>query len=116
MIKRINKWSRQLTALAVFWLAFALASGSTPGQRREPQIHGTFDGDPMYTVVPPGAIPAINDPQFVSGAEAAAQMSPDEPVMGIVINDEARAYSLWQLDAHEIVNDTIGGSAIAVTW
>jgi hypothetical protein len=31
-------------------------------------------------------------------------------------NGEARAYSLWQLDAHEIVNDVIRGSAIEATW
>ena len=29
---------------------------------------------------------------------------------------QARAYSAWHLDHHEIVNDRIGKTAIAVTW
>ena len=74
------------------------------------------DGDPVYEVLPPGAIPAILDPVYVTGDEAVQQMSADEPVMGLLYGGEARAYSLWQLDAHEIVNDEIGGTPIAVTW
>jgi hypothetical protein len=73
-------------------------------------------GDPVYEVLPAGAIPAITDPVFVTGEEAVQQMSPKEPVMGLLYGGEARAYSLWQLDAHEIVNDEIGGTPIAVTW
>ncbi len=73
-------------------------------------------GDPMYQVLPPGAIPAITDPSYLQGAGAEAQMHPDEPVMGVIIEGRARAYSLWQLDAHEIVNDTLAGIHFAVTW
>ena len=43
-------------------------------------------------------------------------MKDSEPVLGVVLNGEARAYSLWHLDAHEIVNDTLAGTAIAATW
>ena len=43
-------------------------------------------------------------------------MSDDEPVLGVVVGRDARAYSLWHLDRHEIVNDTIGKLPIAVTW
>jgi hypothetical protein len=60
--------------------------------------------------------PQVVEPEFVSGAEADRQMRPKEPVLGVVVDGEARAYSLWQLDAHEIVNDEIAGSAIAATW
>ncbi len=86
-------------------------------QRRDPpSVHGTFDGDSMYTVLPPNAIAAIMEPRFVVGDEAIAQMRPDEPVLGVMIEGDARAYSLWQLDAHEIVNDTVGGVPLAATW
>ena len=81
-----------------------------------PPIAATVDGEPMYQILPPNAIPAIMEPRFVAGEDADAQMSPDEPVMGLVIEGEARAYSLWQLDAHEIVNDSAGGIDFAVTW
>jgi hypothetical protein len=80
------------------------------------EIVDTVGGDPVYQVLPAGAIPAIDDPEFLTGAEADAQMSPQEPILGVVLGREARAYSLWQLDAHEIVNDSIGESPFAVTW
>jgi hypothetical protein len=80
------------------------------------QIVETIDGDPLYKLLPVGGIPAIDDPRFLVGDEADRQMRPDEPVMGVVMGDTARAYSMWHLDAHEIVNDTIEGTAIAVTW
>ena len=85
-------------------------------QRPEPEVVSTVGGDDVYEVLQVGAIPAIDDPSFLSGAAASAQMSPGEPVLGIVLDGEARAYSLWQLDAHEIVNDEIKGTAIAATW
>ena len=100
---------------AVILMPILLGSGSL-AQQREHKIHGTFDGDTMYSVLPPDAIPAIHDPEFLSGDSAAKQMSLDEPVLGVVINGDARAYSLWQLDSHEIVNDVVGGKSIAATW
>jgi hypothetical protein len=75
------------------------------------------DGDPMYDVLPRDAIPSIDEPVFVSAEEAAAFMADDEPILGVVgANGEARAYSAWHLDAHEIVNDTLDGRPIMVTW
>jgi len=68
-------------------------------------------------VLPPDRIPAIDDPVFVSAEEAAEWMLDDELVMGVIGPDgEARAYSVWQLDHHEIVNDRIGDVPIAVIW
>ena len=81
-----------------------------------PEIVTTIDGDPVYKLLEPDRIPAIREPEFVTGRDADAQMVPSEPVMGLVIDGEAHAYSLWQLDAHEIVWDEFGGVAVAVTW
>lgn len=92
-----------------------LASAAA-AERPEPEIHGTFDGDPMYTLLPPDGIPAILEPEYVTGSAAAAQMSADEPVMGVFSDGDAVCWSTWQLDSHEIVNDTLDGAAIAATW
>jgi hypothetical protein len=70
----------------------------------------------MYTVLPLDAIPAIREPEYVSGEAAARQMKDREPVIGLRLDGEARAYSTWQLDFHEIVNDEVGGVPVAVTW
>ena len=99
--------------LGVAVLAFIDVSHAGPPA---PEVVATIGGEKVYQLLPVGAIPAIDDPEFVSGADAELQMRADEPVLGVVIGGEARAYSLWQLDAHEIVNDEIAGSAIAATW
>ena len=75
------------------------------------------EGEPMFTVLPKDKIPSINEPSFVSAAEADAFFLPGEPVLGVLGKDgTAKAYSAWQLDSHEIVNDTIDGDPIAATW
>ncbi len=70
----------------------------------------------VFTVLPPDRITAIRRPEFVTADEAERWMVPDEPVIGVEINGEARAYSTFMLSRHEIVNDTVGGRPIAVTW
>lgn len=94
-----------------------LLAGILPAARAsEPEIAFRHGGDPVYRVLPPDRIPAISDPHFVKGSAAGAQMRADEPVLGIVLGGAARAYSLWQLDRHEIVNDRLAGRPITATW
>ncbi|SIN89459.1 DUF3179 domain-containing protein [Vannielia litorea] len=59
-------------------------------------------------------IPALSDPQF--RAARGAGLSPREPVITVEIGREARAYPLRYLIWHEIVNDRMGGTPIAVTY
>lgn len=70
----------------------------------------------IVTLLPRDAIPAVDNPKFYSVAEADAEYAPDELVLGLTIDGESRAYSTSYLDTHEIVNDTVGGRKIAVTW
>lgn len=70
----------------------------------------------LITLLGFDAIPAILDPTFIDADEADRQMSPDELVLGLEINGEAKAYSIPMLSAHEIVNDVVGGVPLAVTW
>lgn len=72
------------------------------------------DNDPIRTLLPFDAIPAITKPQFVPAA--VADLDPDAPVIGVTFNDESHAYSLYLLNGHEIVNDVVGGKKIATTW
>lgn len=75
-----------------------------------------IDGEKMYNILPKDGIPAIDNPEFVSVKEAEKFMKKDELVLGLVINGDARAYSTWHLDRHEIVNDYVGDTYISVTW
>lgn len=70
----------------------------------------------IVTLLPRDAIPAIDNPQFLSADEADEFYDPDELVIGVTFNGDARAYSVPLLSNHEIVNDTVGGVKIAVTW
>ena len=57
------------------------------------------------------------NPVFVEASEAAPWMNDDEVIIGVLgPGGEARAYSTWHLDHHEIVNDHVGETPIAVTW
>lgn len=60
-------------------------------------------------------IPSIDRPKYVS-AEDANHVEDDESVIAINIGGDARAYPTRLLDHHEIVNDTIGGEPVAITW
>ncbi|MGQ9815947.1 MAG: DUF3179 domain-containing (seleno)protein, partial [Candidatus Roseilinea sp.] len=65
---------------------------------------------------PKDGIPAIDAPKFVSVAEADTWLKPLEPVIRVEINGEARAYPLQILTWHEIVNDTLGGVPVVVSF
>jgi thiol-disulfide isomerase/thioredoxin len=65
---------------------------------------------------PKDGIPAIDEPQVVSVDEADAWLQPQEPVILVQVGDEARAYPIQILMWHEIVNDTVGGKPVTVTF
>ena len=64
---------------------------------------------------PPDGIPAIDRPAFIV-AEQATWLAAQEPVLALEIGGDARAYPLQILMWHEIVNDTVGGKPVVVTY
>ena len=70
----------------------------------------------IVTLLPFDAIPAILEPEFTSAEEADSELEPQNLVLGLSINGDHRAYSIPTLSSHEIVNDTVGGKPVAVTW
>jgi hypothetical protein len=67
-------------------------------------------------VLPRDAIPSVDDPAFreTYGGD------PDDEVIAVTVDREARAYPVRYLHHHEIVNDTFGadgdGTPVVVTW
>ncbi|WP_052702108.1 DUF3179 domain-containing protein [Marinomonas sp. S3726] len=61
-------------------------------------------------------IPAIDSPKFVSLDEATTRLNDTDPIIGVVIKGEAKAYPLRVLIWHEIVNDVIADVPVAVTY
>ncbi len=65
--------------------------------------------------VRPDGIPDLRGPSFVE-ADEADYMNPDDRVFGLEINGDARAYPLRVVNAHEMVNDSVGGEPISLMW
>lgn len=75
---------------------------------------------------PKDGIPSIDEPQFIPIGEAAQWLAPQEAVLVAGVSDDSpasettesrvRIYPLQILMWHEIVNDTVGGVPIAVTY
>lgn len=89
--------------------------GSGDVKRRDLPKIKQHQGDRVWSLFAPDAIPAIDEPEFVV-ADDADFMQADEAVIGVVKDGVAKAYSLWHLDRHEIVNDWFGATPVAVTW
>ena len=70
----------------------------------------------IVTLLAPDAIPSIDNPQFHSVSEADQEYDLDELVLGVEFDGDARAYPIGLLARHEIVNDTVGGLPLAVTY
>lgn len=60
-------------------------------------------------------IPAIDRPLFVA-ADAVTFLRPSDKVIGVVRDGVAKAYPIQFLDGREVVNDSLAGRPITVTW
>jgi len=65
---------------------------------------------------PKDGIPSIDNPNFVSVQDADEWIDDVEPVIQVAINDQVKAYPLQILTWHEIVNDTVGGVPVVVSF
>ncbi len=94
----------------------ASPAGSTPTP--VPLPIEAVDPAEIITLLPPDGIPAIDNPEFMTIQEAINRgvMDDSEPVLSFGHQGVWHAYSVLQLDHHEIVNDVVAGLPIAATW
>ncbi len=110
-----------LGVAAFVWLVVVPMASADPDYWRWewPQTDFTktsVDFDEILSGGPPkDGISSIDDPKFVPVSEM-HDMGPMEPVIGLVINGDARAYPLRILTWHEIANDVVGGVPVVVTY
>ena len=74
------------------------------------------DVDDLRMGAPRDAIPAIFGPLYLTIDEANDVYEPEIPVVQVRLGDDARAFPLGILIWHEIVNDTINGQPVAITF
>ena len=108
-----------LAALGSLAVTSGAAANPSSWQYEWPNTDFTLtsvDFDEILSGGPPkDGIPSIDDPKFVPVAET-TDLGPQEPVIGLTINGDARAYPLRILTWHEIANDVVGGVPVAVTY
>ncbi|HRC84746.1 MAG TPA: DUF3179 domain-containing (seleno)protein, partial [Thermoanaerobaculia bacterium] len=65
--------------------------------------------------VPLDGIPSLDSPVIIP-AEKAGYLSDDEPVFGVSLGGEQRAYPVRHLSWHEMANDEVGGEPITLSY
>lgn len=109
------RWPVHLSLLLTLWLQLAV-----------PLQAGTLNGFELSNALIPVAqihrggpprdgIPAIDQPRFVTAAQADF-MRDNDRVLGISLNGQQKAYPVRILNYHEIVNDQFGDTAVVVSY
>jgi hypothetical protein len=91
-------------------LDFAVEGWKTDFAKRQVSLREFQSGGP-----PKDGIPPVDSPRFRPVGEVDF-VRPKEPVIELIVNGQARAYPLQILIWHEIVNDTVAGVPVAVTF
>lgn len=89
---------------------------STSGWKTDFSKHRVPYGEIISGGVPRDGIPPIYKPEFEDIRQADDWLLPSEPVVAFELEVEVRAYPLRILIWHEIVNDSVGGVPVAVTY
>lgn len=92
----------------MFTLTAGAGTSSSPAGPRK-------DLPPEFVqLLPRGAISAIVNPKFVTAQKA--KIRQESWVLGVVVDGQARAYSLNLLNSHEVVNDKVNDTSFAAVW
>ncbi len=121
-----------LSLVVIAWALIGVLRGHRPtGDGRTLESYGfdlsnlnTRGGALVASGNPRDFLEALDAPKTMAGFEMLAYNSEhrskyvvsDDRVIGIVVNAESRAYPIRLMNVHEVVNDTLGGVPIAVTF
>jgi hypothetical protein len=92
---------------------------STPAEEStvSPRLNNRIDDPNEYVfsqLLPWDGIRPVYNPQFATADEV--NLTDDELIIGISIDNEAKAYPISVLRFREMVNDELAGIPILVTW
>lgn len=107
-------------SLYVVWMWSVFAQPPFPDVADWPKTDFSRHAFPLDEIIEGGpgkdGIRSIDKPEFNSVADAENWLDQREPVVAYISGADARAYPLQILIHHEIVNDTVDGSDIAITY
>lgn len=112
---RLWIWIWIWIAIGIGSVAITLAASLLPGQLRPREREMLVRFQPTRELDP---FPPIVDPLSISAREAEGLIEPGESVLGVEVNGHARAYPVDMIHyiSKELLNDTLGGVPIAVSW
>jgi len=103
-----------------WWFAKDLVYAQLPVSLEWPNTNfdnTLVDLDEIQSGGPPkDGITPVDDPQFDTVVEANKWLNPREPVVVVSIGGETKAYPIQILTWHEIVNDSVAGIPVSVTF
>lgn len=123
-----------VTLVGTLWNLSPLFDPRRVRPRGDGRSADSYDFDLAMTLVPKtkivsggmvtDALPALTEPKALtlaqlSGLETVGRgryLVPSDKVIGIVVNGLSRAYPLRVLNWHEVVNDTVGGLPVVITY
>ncbi len=86
-------------------------------QRLPPLDHELDEGEYVWNqLLARDSIRPIYEHELEFTDASSAPYEAEELVIGVEINGEAKAYAIGPLNSREMVNDTVGGIPILVTW
>lgn len=103
---------------------FATWKGDLYARKADPAMKRFLDSGRPTTLRPEliqwgggkvDGIPALENSPLIR-AKAATYLTPEEPVFGVQINGDARAYPLRILDWHEMANDVVGKMPVSLAY
>lgn len=123
----MNSLSKLIAGLVcagcVGWAAVRIHESRMPVESEAIVFKPPFELPPIdravfnpFQVVPPFA--PITEAPVVAGHEIGDFVTDEELVLGVTVKGESRAYPINMLTGpqREIINDRLGGVAIAATW
>ena len=111
-------WGRFLIVSVVLLAPLAACRQAVDDQARPEEEAATVTGgEPFHGLLPyraKDAKLALVRPVFVEAEEA--QLADGVSVVGVSVDGADRAYPLYVLKNHQVVNDQLGGVPIAASW
>lgn len=87
-----------------------------PETNESDNLSTSYNGVEIVPDLTKDAIPPLTNPEYENGLNQLDWLNDDDRVIGIEVNGDARAYPLKIMSYHELVNDTIGGEEVAITY
>lgn len=115
-MRHTRRLSHSIFCLLLLSLSSHVGAQGLQGWRTDTSKRSIELSELMSGGIGKDGIPALVKPQFIAISAAPSWLKPQEPVIALVSDAQARAYPLQILMWHEIVNDRLNDVPVIVTF